>query len=120
MAPSAGDTSVGDAGLTVNVEAVELPLPVVTLTLAVPGLDNSVAGTPAASCVALTNVVFSGPPFHFAVAPETKFVPLIVIVSAAAPCVAELGLKLETVGAATGAQFPLLTQPELSPLIPVA
>jgi hypothetical protein len=56
------------------------------------------AGTAAVSWLALTNDVVSAVAPHVAVAPETKFVPLIVRVKAAPPAGAELGLKLVMVG----------------------
>ena len=82
----------------VNVDPTEVPPVVVTVTLAVPVDAIRLAGTAAVSLFALTNVVASAVVPHCTVAPETKFVPLIVRVKAAPPAVAELGLKLAIVG----------------------
>ena len=53
------------------------------------------------SSVALTNVVVSAFVPNVAIAPGTKFVPLIVSVNAAPPETAELGLKLVIVAGDT-------------------
>ena len=84
--------------MIVNVPPADVPPVVVTVTLAVPGAAMSLAGTAAVSLIALTNVVASVLPFHFAVAPETKFVPLIVRVKPGPPALAELGLKVAIMG----------------------
>lgn len=82
----------------VNVAPGDVPIAVVTVTLAVPGVAIRLAGTAAVSWLTLMNVVVSAGPFHFAFAPEPKLVPLIVRVKAAPPAVAELGLRLVIVG----------------------
>ena len=86
----------------VNVDPTEVPPVVVTVTLAVPVDAIRLAGTAAVSLFALTNVVASAVVPHCTVAPETKFVPLIVRVKAAPPAVTELGLKLAIVGGGGG------------------
>jgi hypothetical protein len=82
------------AGLIVNVNPAEVAPADVTVTLAVPAVAIRLAGTAAVSLVVLTNVVTSAVVPHFAIAPETKRVPLIVRVKAVPPAVAELGLRL--------------------------
>jgi hypothetical protein len=82
----------------VNVAAVDVPVGVVTVTLAVPAAAIWLAETAAVSFVALTNVVLNALPFHFTVAPETKSAPFTVSVKATPPAVAEAGLKLVMVG----------------------
>src|ERR1039458_869341 len=89
---------VGAPGLMVKVAAFDVPPVVVTVNLAVPGAAMSLAGTGAVSLIALRKVVVSALPFHFAVAPETKFVPLIARVKPGPPALAELGLKVVIVG----------------------
>ena len=91
---------VGTPGLMVKVAPAEAPPAVVTVTLAVPGTAIKAAGTVALSWPALTNVVASAVAPHFAVASETKLVPLIVRVKAGPPAVAELVLKPLMVGGA--------------------
>jgi hypothetical protein len=88
------------AEVTVNVAAADVaPLGLfTTVTLAAPGEAIRAAGTAAVSWLALTVVVVNAVVPHFAVAPETKFAPLIVSVKAAPPAVAQLGLKLVIVG----------------------
>src|ERR1019366_3395121 len=89
---------VGGGGLMVNVAPADVPPAVVTVTLAVPAAAIRLAGPGAVRLVALPNVVVSAVVPHFAAAPETKFVPVIVRVKAAPLAVAELGLKLVIVG----------------------
>ena len=89
---------VGGGGIMVNVAPAEVPIIVVTVTLAVPGVTIRLAGTAAVSMVELTYVVATAVPFHFTFAPEPKLVPLIVRVKAAPPAFAELGLRLVMVG----------------------
>jgi hypothetical protein len=91
----------GAPGLMVNVVPGDVPPVVVTVTLAVPGVAKSLAGTAAVIFAALTNDVVSPAPFHFAAAPGTKFVPLMVSVRAALPAFAALGLKPVIVGGAS-------------------
>jgi hypothetical protein len=90
---------VGFGGRIVKVAAPEVPPEVVTATLAVPAAAMRLAATGAVSLVALATVVVSAVVPHFAVAPDTKFVPLIVSVNAAPPATAVLGLRLVMVGA---------------------
>jgi hypothetical protein len=66
----------------------------VTVTLAVPTLAISAAGTAAVNCVAPTNVVVSEVVPHWTLAPETKFKPFTVRVKSVPPAAAELGLRL--------------------------
>src|SRR5580658_176775 len=77
-----------------NVDPADVPLVVVTVTLTPPGLAIRLAGTAAVSSTELTNAVVSAVVPHVAVAPGTKFVPLIVKVKAAPPRLVELGLRL--------------------------
>ena len=48
------------------------------------------------------NVVWRGLPFHWTMAPLTKFVPLTVSVNAGLPTTAESGLKLVSAGTGLG------------------
>lgn len=89
---------VGGGGLMVKVVPADVPITVVTVTLAVPGVAIRLPGTAAVSMVELKYVVAIAVPFHFTFAPEPKLVPLIVSVKAAPPTVAELGLRLVMVG----------------------
>src|SRR5579871_1304954 len=77
-------------GLIVN---VSVPVAPATVMLAEPALAIRLAGTCAVSCVALTNVVASGEPFHCTAAPLTKFVPLTVSVNDGLPAVPDAGLS---------------------------
>jgi hypothetical protein len=74
-----------------NVATPAVPVVVVTVTLAVPGIAIRPAGTLAVNRVPLTYVVASAVPFQLTVAPGTKFVPmpLTVRVNAAPPATAE-------------------------------
>ena len=83
----------------VNVDPVDVPPGVVTVTLAVPAAAIWLAVTDAVSWFALTNAVARTLPFHFTFAPETKLEPLTVNVNAALPAFSELGLRLEIEGA---------------------
>ena len=81
-----------------NVNPAVVPPMVVTVTLTPPGLAIRLAGTAAESSTELTNDVVSAVVPHVAVAPGTKFVPLIVRVKAGPPRLVELGLRLLIVG----------------------
>jgi hypothetical protein len=59
----------------VNVVLFDVVAPDTTVTVAVPGDRNRVLGTEAVNCVALTNVVASGDPFHSTTAPLAKPLP---------------------------------------------
>ena len=63
------------------------------VTETVPGVAMSEAETGAVSWLALTNVVVSWVVFHRMIAPETKPVPLAVIVKPPPPAVAVWGLR---------------------------
>ena len=92
----------GDGLLIENVAAGDEPPPGAgfwTTTLAVPAEAMSLAGIEAVSCVALTNCVVRGLPFHQTLEALTKPVPLMVKVNAAPPVKAEFGLKLVIAGA---------------------
>ena len=67
--------------------AFEAPLPgFVTVTGTAPtGVNKSLAVICAVTCVELPNVVVRFEPFHCTVAPETKFVPFTIRVSAPEP-----------------------------------
>src|SRR6266566_2635019 len=70
-----------------------------TVTAAKSTRLDMLAGTDAVNCVALTNVVASGEPFHSTVAPGTNLAPLTVNVNAGTPSVAALGVRLVRVAA---------------------
>src|SRR6267378_5192913 len=81
--------------------AFEVPPPgagLKTVTWAVPVAAMSEAGMDAVTCVAETNVVVRADPFHCTTDPETKLLPFTVSENAAAPTMAELGLRLVVVG----------------------
>ena len=85
----------------VNVSEFEVPPPGVgfkTVIAAVPELAMSAAVIVAVNCVALTNVVTRALPFHCAVDPLMKFVPVSVIVNAAPPAPVEVGEIAVSVG----------------------
>lgn len=71
-------------------ETAEFGISMATCT--VPALVRSEAGTGAVSWTELTNVVVRAFPFHKMYAPETKPLPLAVIVKPCEPTVAEVGL----------------------------
>ena len=60
---------------------------------------DRLASTVAVICVPLTNAVERGAPFHNAVAPGTKLIPLIVRMNVGTPDMAALGLRLVRMGA---------------------
>jgi hypothetical protein len=77
--------------LIVKVSPLDVPPPgvgFITVTVAVPAVAISVAGTEAVTCVGLTYVVCSPFLFHFTVEVETKFVPVTVSVNAGPPAAA--------------------------------
>jgi hypothetical protein len=120
----AGETvvTVGIPALMVKDAVAEVPPEFVTVTLAVPTLAMSLAGTAAVSCVVLTYVVVSAVPFQLSVAPETKFVPVTVSVKAAPPAVAVVGESVVMVGVEllTVKGWPLLgTPPTVTTTLPV-
>ena len=92
-----------DAGLMAKVAAAEVTPPVVTVTFTVPAVLIRVAETGAVIFVLPETVGVSDVVPHLTVAPEVKFVPVIVSVNAGPPAVAELGLKLLIVNAARAA-----------------
>ena len=69
-----------------------------TVIAAVPELAMSAAVIAAVNCVALTNVVVRALPFHCAVDPLIKFVPVNVNVNAAPPAPADVGEIAVSVG----------------------
>jgi hypothetical protein len=86
----------------VNVRALEVPPPgagLNTVTWTVPAAAISEAEIAAVSCVEDINVVVRFDPFQRTIEPATKLVPLTVSVNPAPPEVADVGLKLEVVGA---------------------
>ena len=105
----------GGLGLMVKVAAGEVPPVVVTVTLAVPAVAICAAETAAVTVVALPEVVDSAVLPHFAVAPETKFVPLIVSLNPAPPATAVAGLKLLMVGG--GGRMVKVEPPEVPPVV---
>jgi hypothetical protein len=72
--------------------------PEVTVTLAVPAVAIRLADTVAVSCVALTKVVVSTPPFHWTCEAWTKPVPVTVSVKSAVVAVVDAGLRAVAVG----------------------
>jgi len=85
----------------VNVSAFDVPPPGVgftTVIAAVPELAMSAAVIAAVNEVALTNVVVRGLPFHCAVEPLMKFVPVNVSVNAAPPAPVNVGEIAVSVG----------------------
>src|ERR1041385_5583741 len=101
---NAGDPTVADEGLrlvidgpgvTVKVSAfVRTPSAVRTVTGAVPAAATRSADTCAVNCVALTNVVGRGLPFHCTVDPLARPVPVTVMVNAADPATADDGFRV--------------------------
>jgi len=86
----------------VNVCGALVPPPGVglkTVTLAVPAVAMSDAGTVAVRVVLLTNLVVSLVPFHSMLELDTKLVPVAVSVNEDPPWVAELGEIEVRVGA---------------------
>jgi hypothetical protein len=95
------EVSVGAGLLMVKVCPELVPPPgatFTTVTLGVPPVAISEAGTDAVSDVALPNVVVSGEPFQFATEPATKFVPVSVSVKAEPPAAADVGAIEVSVG----------------------
>src|SRR5450432_67557 len=93
--------AVGTGLLMLKVSGPELPPPgagLDTVTVAVPAVAMSAAGTVAVTLVLLTNVVVRLPPFHFTTLPCTKLVPFTVRVNDAPPAVALLGESEVAVG----------------------
>jgi len=93
----------GMSGLMLKVTAFEAPPPGFnTLMDALPSSHIRPTDTLAFSWVGLTNVVGSGAPFHKAVEPETKPVPLIVSVNAGPAAVTEAGFNEAMLWASAG------------------
>ncbi len=89
------------AAVMVNVAPLLVPPPGAGLnmvTVADPAVLIFVADTVAVNCVLLIYVVAKGMPFQFTTAPSTKAVPLTVNVNVAPPAVADVGVKLLSVG----------------------
>jgi hypothetical protein len=90
----------------VNVNEFDVPPPGVgfkTVIAAVPELAMSAAVIAAVNCVALTNVVVRALPFHCAVDPLMKLVPVNVSVNAAPPAPVDVGEIDVSVGTGFGA-----------------
>jgi hypothetical protein len=84
-----------------NTDGAVEPSGVVTVTFTVPKVAICAAATGAVNCLALMNLAARGVEPHLAVVePETKFVPLMVNVNAAAPASTVAGLRLVMVGGA--------------------
>ena len=97
-------TPCAGASWIVSVTPLEVPPPgagLNTVTVAVPAVATSVAGTDTLNCVLLTNVVDRLAPFHRTVEPDTNPVPVTTRVKSPPPAVAEPGLKLEMTGPGT-------------------
>src|SRR2546422_223578 len=98
----------------VKVSVLDVPPPgagVKIVTLATPAVAMSAVVIAAVSCVLLMKVVIRLVPFHCTVDPLMKLEPLTVSVNDVPPAVAELGLKLLSVG--TGLGLMIVTVPEL-------
>jgi len=70
-----------------------------TVMAAQPGVETNCADTSVLSSVAVIKVVGSAPPFHRTVEPKEKPVPKTTSMNAGAPATAEIGLRVEIVGA---------------------
>lgn len=95
------DARAGDAGMEVGVVSVkgtagDVPIELVTVTLAVPENAAAAAGIAEVNCVALTKVVGSCAPFQFKTASLVKFVPFTVSVK---PCALQDGVDATEVAA---------------------
>src|ERR1019366_4703998 len=91
----AGVTESGGATML----KARLPLrvaPSKTATLAAPVAAISDAGTVAANCVPLTNIVLSGDPFQSTVAVSLNPLPIAVRMKEGPPATAKEGLKLDS------------------------
>ena len=99
-------TVIEGGGLTVNVNAPEVPPPgagVKTVTEAVPTVAMSPAPIDACSCVALTKVVGRADPFHRTIEEDLKLLPLTLSVNDGPPETALAGASELATG--TGATF---------------
>src|SRR5437899_4360961 len=85
------------------------PLRFTTEILAAPGCASRLAGTAAATCVALTNVVVRESPFHCTMAPEAKLAPATLSVNPWPPAVADAGVRRSIPGAVETEQALKLT-----------
>src|SRR5579871_1997163 len=106
------------AGLSmVKVSALEVVAFWTTVTLAVPAVAMSEAGTDACNSASDTNVVVSAAPFQSTTAPGSKLLPLTVRVKLEPPAVAEEGDRLESVasGADSTKIVPSLSAPPNPP-----
>jgi len=88
-----GTKSKAPVGTTVKVSELDVPPPVVTVTLTAPAVAIRLAGTEAVSWLGLTYVVANAVLPQSAVAPETKFAPFTVSVNPALPAVMLLGIS---------------------------
>jgi hypothetical protein len=92
----ASDVSVGGltAGLLItNATGADTAPPAATVTEAEPALAIRSAPTDSVSCIVLATAVVSADPFHCTTASGGKPVPFTVRVNAAAPAVADAGLR---------------------------
>lgn len=95
------DATVGAGFATIRATVPEAPPPgcgFTALSSRGAALEKSSAERPAVSCVSLTYVVVRGLPLTASVIPETKFVPVTVIVPAGEPTRTLPGARVETVG----------------------
>ena len=93
------EVMVGAGLLMVKITALEVvPSALTTVTLTVPAVAMSDAGTEAVSLLAELKVVVKAAPFHLTVAPLRKLLPFTVSLNAEPPAVALLGLIEEIVG----------------------
>jgi hypothetical protein len=99
----------------VKVVPLEVVPPEVTVTVAVPPVLIRPAGTEAVSCVALTNVVERGEPFHCTTAPDANPVPLTVSVNVGPPADVVLGLTELTDRVGVPGIILKLAPPEFAP-----
>jgi hypothetical protein len=102
----------------VSVNEFDVPPPGVgftTVIAAVPELAMSAAVIAAVNCVALTNVVVRALPFHCAVDPLMKLVPVNVIVNAAPPAPVDVGEIEVSVGTGFDALIVKVSEFEVVP-----
>jgi hypothetical protein len=96
----ASDVNTAPAAFTTNVAVLDAaPFPFTSRIATLPAAVTKLAGTFAATWVALTTDVLNGDPFHCTAHPAPQFVPVAVNVNEAAPAVAMDGEIALRVGA---------------------
>jgi hypothetical protein len=83
----------GEGNRTFNARVLEMPPGTVTAIPTLPWAAIRAAGTLAVNCVSLTNVVGSGPPFHWTTAPARNPLPPTASVKPGPPRMTEPGLR---------------------------